>query len=124
MDQRKSACSPTAPDSRCARLPAPERRPPAFDAARAGAEGPQSRPLGRTQLIHCVVIGARPSDKGAMEPMSYALFRAAITEPALLQIAAHWHAARGDRLMPAWRDIDACALAPHLPIVWSWRYDF
>jgi hypothetical protein len=56
--------------------------------------------------------------------MSYALFRTAIAEPALLRIAAHWHAARGDRLMPAWRDIDACALAPHLPIVWSWRYDF
>ena len=56
--------------------------------------------------------------------MSYALLRAAITEPALLEIAAHWHAARGDRLLPAWRDIDACAFAPHLPIVWSWRYDF
>jgi hypothetical protein len=61
---------------------------------------------------------------GAIESMSYARFQAAITEPALLEIAAHWHAARGDRLLPAWRDIDACALAPHLPIVWSWRYDF
>jgi hypothetical protein len=61
---------------------------------------------------------------GAIESMSYARFRAALTEPALLEIAAHWHAARGDRLLPAWRDIDACALAPHLPIVWSWRYDF
>ena len=56
--------------------------------------------------------------------MSYALFRAAITEPGLLEIAAHWYAVRRDRLLPAWRDIDACALAPHLPIVWSWRYDF
>jgi len=55
--------------------------------------------------------------------MSYALLRAAITEPALLEIAAHWYAVRGDRLLPAWRDIDACAFAPHLPIVWSWRYD-
>jgi hypothetical protein len=64
------------------------------------------------------------SMSGAIESMSYALFRAAITEPALLEIAAHWHAARGDRLLPAWRGIDACALAPHLPIVWSWRYDF
>jgi hypothetical protein len=61
---------------------------------------------------------------GAIESMSYARFQAVITEPALLEIAAHWHAARGDRLLPAWRDIDACALAPHLPIVWSWRYDF
>jgi hypothetical protein len=55
--------------------------------------------------------------------MSYELFRAAITEPALLEIAAHWYAVRRDRLLPAWRDIDACALAPYLPIVWSWRYD-
>jgi hypothetical protein len=61
---------------------------------------------------------------GAIGSTSYTQFRLAITEPALLQIAAHWHAARGDRLLPAWRDIDACALAPHLPIVWSWRYDF
>ena len=61
---------------------------------------------------------------GAIGSTSYAQFRVAITEPALLEIAAHWHAARGDRLLPAWRDIDACALAPHLPIVWSWRYDF
>jgi hypothetical protein len=61
---------------------------------------------------------------GAIESMPYARFRAALAEPALLKIAAHWHAARGDRLLPAWRDIDACALAPHLPIVWSWRYDF
>ncbi len=56
--------------------------------------------------------------------MSYALFCAAIKEPALLEIAAHWHAARGDRLLPAWRDIDAYALGRHLAIVWSWRYDF
>jgi hypothetical protein len=55
--------------------------------------------------------------------MSYASFRAAITEPALREIAAHWDAVRGDRRMPAWRDIDAYALAPHLPIIWSWRYD-
>jgi hypothetical protein len=56
--------------------------------------------------------------------MSYALFHAAITEPALLEVAAHWYAMRRGRLLPAWRDIDACALAPYLPIVWSWRYDF
>jgi hypothetical protein len=55
--------------------------------------------------------------------MSYASFHAVIKEAALLAIAAHWHAACGARLLPAWRDIDACALAPHLPIVWSWRYD-
>jgi len=55
--------------------------------------------------------------------MSYALLRAAITETALLDVAAHWYAARGGRLLPAWRDIDARALGPHLAIVWSWRYD-
>jgi hypothetical protein len=60
----------------------------------------------------------------AIDSISYARFRAAITEPALLEIAAHWYAARGDRLLPAWRDIDAYTLARHLPIVWSWRYDF
>jgi hypothetical protein len=56
--------------------------------------------------------------------MSYALFRAAITEPALLEVAAYWNKVRGARRMPAWRDIDAYVLAPHLPIIWAWRYDF
>lgn len=55
--------------------------------------------------------------------MSYELFRAAIKEPALLEVGAHWHAVRGDRLMPAWQDIDAVTLGRNLPIVWGWRYD-
>jgi hypothetical protein len=55
--------------------------------------------------------------------MSYESFRAAIGEPALLDVAAHWHAARGDRPMPGWNDIDPVALGRNLPIVWAWRYD-
>lgn len=48
----------------------------------------------------------------------------AIQAPALKAVFAHWLAARGDRLMPAWRDIDAAAIGRYLPQVWAWRYDF
>jgi hypothetical protein len=48
----------------------------------------------------------------------------AIQSPALKAVYAHWMTVRGDRLMPAWRDIDAAAIGKHLPLVWAWRYDF
>jgi hypothetical protein len=56
--------------------------------------------------------------------MSYERFLSAIGEADLLEVAAHWRAARGDRSMPAWPDIDAVALGRKLPIIWAWHYDF
>ena len=55
--------------------------------------------------------------------MSFEAFLATIEAPALREIALHWQAASGQRLMPGWKDIDPAAIAPHLPIVWSWKYD-
>jgi len=55
--------------------------------------------------------------------MSFADFLAAIKEPALRDIALHWSVARGEKRMPAWKDIDPAAIARHLPILWSWKYD-
>src|SRR5258708_20882426 len=55
--------------------------------------------------------------------MSFALFLSAIKETALLDVAAHWNTARGNRLMPGWSDIDPVGLGRNLPIVWAWRYD-
>ncbi|GGF10109.1 hypothetical protein GCM10011611_14590 [Aliidongia dinghuensis] len=46
-----------------------------------------------------------------------------IQSPALKLVLSHWLAARGDRPMPAWRDIDAAVIGKHLPQVWAWRYD-
>ena len=46
-----------------------------------------------------------------------------VEAPALKAVLAHWLAVRGDRLMPAWRDIDAAVIGRHLPMVWAWRYD-
>jgi len=48
---------------------------------------------------------------------------AKIRSPAMRVVYAHWQAARGTRLMPAWRDIDAVAIGKHLPKVWAWRFD-
>jgi hypothetical protein len=42
---------------------------------------------------------------------------------ALQGLLGHWRAARGDRLMPGWRDIDPCGLKSLLPYLWSWVYD-
>ncbi|MBI1245133.1 MAG: PAS domain-containing protein [Alphaproteobacteria bacterium] len=41
----------------------------------------------------------------------------------LREIAAHWDEVRSGRLMPGWSHIDPVAIARHLPIVWSWKYD-
>jgi hypothetical protein len=56
--------------------------------------------------------------------MSFEQFQRAIVSPALKNVAAHWNAARGPRFMPAWSDIKPAAIAPQLPIVWSYRYDW
>jgi hypothetical protein len=55
--------------------------------------------------------------------MSYQRFHAAIEDASLIAVAEHWAAARADRPMPGWKDIDPAAIRQCLPIVWSWRYD-
>src|SRR5882724_9220402 len=55
--------------------------------------------------------------------MSYEQFLAAIEDPSLTAVAEHWNAARSDRRMPGWRDIDPAAIKQYLPIVWAWRYE-
>ncbi len=55
--------------------------------------------------------------------MSFADFERAIVSPALRQIAQHWNNVRAGKRMPAWSDIKPAAIAPHLPIVWAYRYD-
>jgi len=55
--------------------------------------------------------------------MSIDRLLAYLQEPALHEIARFWDKARAGRRFPAWRDIDAVALAPHLPILWAWRWD-
>ncbi len=55
--------------------------------------------------------------------MSFRAFEQAIVSPALHQVAAHWNDARGERLMPSWRALNPAAIAAHLPIVWSYKYD-
>lgn len=55
--------------------------------------------------------------------MSFSEFLAALDEPRLLAVARHWQVARGERAMPAWKDIDPVALGRLLPLVWAWRWD-
>jgi hypothetical protein len=55
--------------------------------------------------------------------MGFNDFLAAIKSPELRDIAKHWNTARGTKRMPGWKDIDPTAIARHLSIAWSWRYD-
>jgi hypothetical protein len=55
--------------------------------------------------------------------MSFHDFLASIQHPRLLVIAEHWARVRGDKLMPAWGDLDATELRRNLTIVWAWKYD-
>jgi len=54
--------------------------------------------------------------------MPYERLRVCLKAPALITVAAHWNSVRGERLMPAWRDIDPIAFAQFLPLVWAWRW--
>jgi hypothetical protein len=38
-------------------------------------------------------------------------------------VAAHWCAARGSQMMPAWQMIRPSAMSKQLPIVWAYKYD-
>jgi hypothetical protein len=55
--------------------------------------------------------------------MSYIDLQIAVTSPKLKRVLAHWREARGNRLMPAWRDIRPVKIKTELPILWSYRYD-
>src|SRR6185312_7778733 len=63
-----------------------------------------------------------PTARG-VRAMSFESFLASIEAPALREVALYWQEARGSRRMPGWKDIDPAAIARHLPIVWSWKYD-
>jgi hypothetical protein len=50
-------------------------------------------------------------------------FKALMEDRRLSLVFEHWLAARRDKPMPAWSQIDAVAIAPALPTVWAWRFD-
>lgn len=58
-----------------------------------------------------------------LNDMSFDRFLGLVRDPALIDVARHWDAARSGRRMPGWSRIDPRAIARHLPIVWSWRRD-
>lgn len=56
-------------------------------------------------------------------PSGFSAFMDAVKSPALKAVAAHWGEARGGNLMPSWSDLNPAKIAPHLRIVWSYRFD-
>jgi hypothetical protein len=55
--------------------------------------------------------------------MSFQAFFDSIRSESLRTLARQWEAARGDRRMPAFRDIDPVEIGRHLRYIWSWKYD-
>jgi len=55
--------------------------------------------------------------------MKIEIFLNSIVSPALRAVAAHWDAARGDRMMPSWQQLRPSHIAAQLPIVWVYKYD-
>ena len=50
-------------------------------------------------------------------------FQITAKSPRLKRVFGQWREARGNRLMPTWRDIRPERIKADLPIVWSYRYD-
>jgi hypothetical protein len=50
-------------------------------------------------------------------------FGAAIKSPALRAVLAHWNDARRHRKMPSWSDLNPGTMAPHLGLIWAFKYD-
>jgi hypothetical protein len=55
--------------------------------------------------------------------MIFENFLNAIDSPALHAVAAHWDAARGDRMMPSWQQLRPSHIAAQLPIIWVYKSD-
>ena len=55
--------------------------------------------------------------------MDFDAFRKALTSPALRAIADHWDEARGSAPMPSWEQLRPSRIAPHLSILWAYKYD-
>jgi hypothetical protein len=55
--------------------------------------------------------------------MSFEVFFDSILSEPLGALARQWDAARGNRRMPAFRDIDPVGIGRHLRYVWAWKYD-
>ena len=54
---------------------------------------------------------------------SFSLFCRRIVSPALRAIADHWLAARGDKRLPSWSDLNPSVMAPHFTKIWAFKYD-
>lgn len=55
--------------------------------------------------------------------MHFANFRQAIASPALQAVAAHWDSLRGDGRLPSWEMLRPSEIAPHLSLIWAFKYD-
>jgi hypothetical protein len=55
--------------------------------------------------------------------MHFADFRQTITSPALRAVAAHWDAVRSDGRLPSWEMLRPSVIAPHLSLIWAFKYD-
>jgi hypothetical protein len=53
----------------------------------------------------------------------FASFGSRIASPALRAVAGHWNQARRACRMPAWSELSPAVIAPHLGLIWAFKYD-
>jgi hypothetical protein len=53
----------------------------------------------------------------------FASFGSRIASPALRAVAGHWNQARKACRMPAWSELSPAVIAPHLGLIWAFKYD-
>jgi hypothetical protein len=64
-----------------------------------------------------------PSNPLAALAMHFADFRQTIVSPALQVIADHWDSVRSDGQLPSWEQLRPSEIAPHLSMIWAYKYD-
>ena len=50
-------------------------------------------------------------------------FHAGIKSPALRAVLLHWNDVRRQQKMPTWSDLNPATMAPHLGLIWAFKYD-
>jgi hypothetical protein len=82
----------------------------------------------RDDGIKTIRAGGEPQSSGPanLTAPSNALesFAASIRSPNLKAVAAHWVQAKGTKAMPSWEQLSPARIAPQLPQIWAYRYNW
>jgi hypothetical protein len=67
---------------------------------------------------------AQSSGPASLTSKQLESFAASIRSPNLRAVAAHWVQAKGAQAMPSWEQLSPARIAPQLPQIWAYRYNW